>query len=64
LIEYLKKISLFPKLASNKNGNGLFEQIFFVIHLITKARPAAVKGEYVKNCTISATMSPSVRVAV
>ncbi|MDP7005957.1 MAG: 50S ribosomal protein L1 [Phycisphaerales bacterium] len=42
----------------------LSENLEFFVNMITKSRPAAVKGEYVKNCVISATMSPSVRIAV
>jgi len=42
----------------------LIENLNFFINLITKARPAAVKGDYVKKCVISATMTPSVRIDV
>ncbi|MBT4524155.1 MAG: 50S ribosomal protein L1 [Phycisphaerae bacterium] len=42
----------------------LIENLEFFLHLITKARPAAVKGEFVKNCVISATMTPSVKIAL
>ena len=42
----------------------LVENLEFFINMITKARPAAVKGEYVKKCVISATMTPSVRIDV
>ena len=42
----------------------LTENLEFFVNMITKARPAAVKGEYVKNCVISATMSPSVKILV
>jgi len=42
----------------------LLENLRFFVNLITKARPAAVKGDYIKNCSISATMTPSVKVAV
>ncbi len=42
----------------------LAENLSFFVNLISKARPAAVKGEYIKNCSISATMTPSVKVAV
>ena len=42
----------------------LAENLNFFVNLISKARPAAVKGEYIKNCSISATMTPSVKVAV
>jgi large subunit ribosomal protein L1 len=36
----------------------------FFVNLITKARPAAVKGQYIKNCVISATMTPSIKIAI
>lgn len=39
----------------------LVENARAVIEAVAKARPAAVKGTYIRNCTISATMSPPVR---
>ena len=33
-----------------------------VIEAVAKARPNAAKGEYIQSCTLSATMSPPVRV--
>ncbi len=33
-----------------------------VIDAVVKARPHSVKGTYVNSCTLSATMSPPVRV--
>jgi large subunit ribosomal protein L1 len=42
----------------------LTENLNFFVNLISKARPAAVKGDYIKNCSISGTMTPSVKVAV
>jgi large subunit ribosomal protein L1 len=33
-----------------------------VIEAVTKAKPASVKGVYIRSCTLSATMSPPVRV--
>jgi|TARA_Y100000294_G_C8515199_1_gene320534 large subunit ribosomal protein L1 len=42
----------------------LVENLEYFVNLITKARPAAVKGEFVKNCALSATMTPSVKIAV
>src|ERR1700733_1367543 len=33
-----------------------------VIEAVTKARPASVKGSYLQSCTLSATMSPPVRI--
>lgn len=38
------------------------ENVRAVIEAVLKARPSSVKGEYVQSCTISATMSPPVRV--
>lgn len=35
-----------------------------VIRAVVKARPSAVKGVFVKSCTISATMSPPIRLDV
>ena len=42
----------------------LAENLNFFVNLISKARPAAVKGEFIKNCSISGTMTPSVKVMV
>jgi large subunit ribosomal protein L1 len=33
-----------------------------VIEAVAKARPTSVKGQYLQSCTLSATMSPAVRV--
>jgi len=38
----------------------LAENARAVIEAVVKARPAAVKGTFVRNCTLSATMSPPV----
>jgi large subunit ribosomal protein L1 len=35
-----------------------------VIEAVSKAKPSTAKGEYLCSCTISATMSPPVRVDV
>lgn len=35
-----------------------------VIRAVSKARPSSVKGAYINSCTVSATMSPPVRVDV
>ncbi|MCI0745337.1 MAG: 50S ribosomal protein L1 [Verrucomicrobia subdivision 3 bacterium] len=35
-----------------------------VIDAVAKARPHSVKGEFIQNCTISATMSPPVRLDI
>jgi len=42
----------------------LIENLEFFVNMITKARPAAVKGEFVKNCVVCGTMTPSVKIAV
>jgi len=46
------------------SDDDLIENLSFFVNMIEKARPAAVKGDYIKNCSISATMTPSVKVAV
>ena len=43
------------KLADNLNA---------IIDVIVKARPSAVKGTYILNCTISSTFGPSIRIAI
>lgn len=35
-----------------------------VIEAVAKARPQSVKGDYMQSCTLSATMSPAVRVDI
>jgi large subunit ribosomal protein L1 len=35
-----------------------------VIEAVAKAKPHSLKGTYIRSCTISATMSPPVRVDV
>jgi len=35
-----------------------------VIRAVVKARPSSVKGAYVQSCTLSATMSPPVRLDI
>ncbi len=35
-----------------------------VIHTVVKARPTSVRGEFVHSCTISATMSPPLRLDI
>jgi large subunit ribosomal protein L1 len=42
----------------------LITNLEFFVNMINKARPAAVKGEFVKNCSLCATMTPSVKIAV
>jgi large subunit ribosomal protein L1 len=40
----------------------LVENARAVIDAVVKARPASVRGTYIQTCTLSATMSPAVRV--
>jgi large subunit ribosomal protein L1 len=44
------------------NSTQIEENARAVIDAVTKARPSSVKGIYITNCTISATMSPPVRI--
>ena len=46
------------------NATQLEENARAVIEAVAKARPSSVKGAYLQSCTISATMSPPVRVDV
>lgn len=46
------------------NVSQLEENARAVIEAVAKARPSSVKGTYLESCTISATMSPPVRVDV
>jgi large subunit ribosomal protein L1 len=41
--------------------NQIEENARAVIEAVAKAKPAAVRGQYLQSCTISATMSPPVR---
>ncbi len=45
------------------SNDQIVENAKAVIEAVGKARPAAVKGTYIKNVSISASMSPGVRVA-
>ncbi|MEW6307328.1 MAG: 50S ribosomal protein L1 [Verrucomicrobiota bacterium] len=38
------------------------ENVRAIIDAVVKARPASVKGIFIKSCTVSATMSPPVRI--
>jgi large subunit ribosomal protein L1 len=40
----------------------LTENIRAFMDMIVRARPAAAKGQYIKNLAISSTMSPSVQI--
>jgi large subunit ribosomal protein L1 len=40
----------------------LLENFYSVIEVLIKARPSAAKGQYLRNITISATMSPGIKV--
>ena len=44
------------------NGTQIEENARAVIEAVVKARPNSLKGHYVQSCTLSATMSPPVRV--
>src|SRR3989454_301961 len=44
------------------NGTQIEENARAVIDAVVKAKPHTVKGQYIHSCTISATMSPPVRV--
>ena len=46
------------------NPGQLEENARAVIEAIAKARPVSVKGAYINSCTLSATMSPAVRVDI
>ena len=43
------------------NTNQIEENARAVIEAVAKARPHSVKGTYIENCALSATMSPAVR---
>lgn len=42
----------------------LYDNAYRVIEAINEARPASVKGRFIKNCFISSTMSPAIKLAV
>jgi large subunit ribosomal protein L1 len=44
------------------NAGQIEENARAVIEAVAKARPHSMRGEYMQSCTISATMSPAVRV--
>jgi large subunit ribosomal protein L1 len=45
-------------------ANQIEENARVVIEAVAKARPNSVKGTYINSCTLSATMSPPVRLDV
>ena len=49
---------------ANFKPEHLEENARAVIEAISKARPQSVKGTYIHSCTLSATMSPAVRVDI
>ena len=49
---------------ANFSPSQIAENARAVIEAVAKARPASVKGSYLQSCTLSATMSPPVRVDV
>jgi large subunit ribosomal protein L1 len=49
---------------ANFTPQQIAENARVVIEAVAKARPASVKGSYLQSCTLSATMSPPVRIDV
>ena len=47
---------------SSFTAEKLAENFDTLLGIIVKARPAAVKGTYIQNCTISSTMGPGIKV--
>jgi len=47
---------------SSFTAEKLAENFDTLLGIIAKARPAAVKGTYIQNCTISSTMGPGIKV--
>jgi large subunit ribosomal protein L1 len=46
------------------DGEKLLENFSVLIDTLQKAKPAAAKGQYIRNVTISSTMGPGVKVAL
>ena len=46
------------------SGTQIEENARAVIEAVAKARPNSLKGAYINSCTLSATMSPPVRVDI
>jgi large subunit ribosomal protein L1 len=44
----------------NFQAQQILENVKAVIDAVAKARPASLKGIYIRSCTLSATMSPAV----
>lgn len=42
----------------------LLENLEFFLDIIEKVRPNAVKGHYLKKCTLSGTMTPGIQIAI
>src|SRR5258708_5601378 len=53
-----------PVGKANFTPTQIAENARAVIEAVAKARPASVKGSYLQSCTLSATMSPPVRIDV
>ena len=53
-----------PVGKANFNAAQIEENARAVIEAVAKARPHTVKGEYIQSCTLSATMSPPVRIDI
>ncbi len=43
------------------DDNKLIENINYVVSTITKAKPTAVKGKFIQNITLTATMAPGIK---
>lgn len=44
------------------DANKLAENLSFIVKTISKAKPAAVKGQFIQNISISSTMGPGIKV--
>ena len=44
------------------DDNKLAENLSYLVEVIVKAKPAAVKGKYITNISISSTMGPGIKV--
>ncbi len=42
----------------------LLENLAHFMQLIEKAKPSSAKGQYIKKCVVSGTMTPSVQIAI
>ena len=63
------KIVLLESLAIPKEvlkgfADKLSENFETLMDAIVKARPSALKGQYIKSCVVSSTMGPGVRINI